>query len=114
MSISDINDELNMCKLNNSTPPTEEKKTINDILKSNIKNIENFMDNKVVNMYARPWNKLELKLKHTKIKEYIELKDEIDNKTYFYNNYVKLLKIKKIKVNYDFENYIIKNITMIS
>ena len=31
---------------------------------------ESFLDNKIVNMYARPWNKLETRLKIIKVKEY--------------------------------------------
>ena len=36
--------------------------------------MENFMDNAVVNMYARKWSRLEIKLKKNKINEFLDLK----------------------------------------
>ena len=67
-SKSDIIDELNLIK-NGSIPKI---KTLNDIVEKNIKNIESVIESKVINIYARPWVKLEPKLKLKKIKEYIE------------------------------------------
>ena len=51
--------------------PKLKKKTVSDILNSNIKNFEEFVNNKVINLYARPWNKLEFKFKKAKIEEYV-------------------------------------------
>ena len=62
-STSDIVDELNLIKnTSNSTTTKKGPKTIDDIIESNIKDIENVLDSRVVNIYARPWNKLEPKL----------------------------------------------------
>lgn len=45
-----------------------------------VKKMEDFLDKKIVNMYDRPWQKLEYGLKINKIKEYLKLQNltEID------------------------------------
>ena len=58
MSINDIREELKSLK-NIESKPNE--KTIDDILDNNIKLMEDFVNTKVINIYARPWNKLEVK-----------------------------------------------------
>ena len=65
--------ENNLKNINQEQPP---KKTIDDILKSNIENLENFVNSKVINIYQRPWNKLEPRLKTIKINEFIKSKTE--------------------------------------
>ena len=44
--------------------------TVEDIMKNKIESLESFLDSRVINMYQRPWNKLETKLKIRKIEEY--------------------------------------------
>ena len=69
MSINDIQNELNNIKSGTADNNiSEEYGNIKSILKKNIKNLESFVDGKVINMYARPWNKLEQKLKRIKMK----------------------------------------------
>ena len=69
MSINDIQNELNSLK---TTPDSiNECKTIKDVLLNNIENIERNVDSRVINIYSRPWNKLEPKLKKLKIQEYL-------------------------------------------
>lgn len=84
MSINDVQNELNRIKtgpslhcknsnnLENELVIETESYNIKSILKKNISNLESFVEGKVLNMYARPWNKLEHKLKRTKIKEFFQ------------------------------------------
>tara|TARA_B110001469_G_C9647729_1_gene328446 strand:+ start:3637 stop:4116 length:480 start_codon:yes stop_codon:yes gene_type:complete len=44
--------------------------TVEDIMKNKIESLESYLDSRVINMYQRPWNKLEAKLKIRKIEEY--------------------------------------------
>ena len=106
MSINDIREELKSLK--NIEKVTNEK-TINDILDNNIKIMEDFVNTKVINIYARPWNKLEVKLKKRKIEEYFSLLlenneiDESEQKSIL-EKLNKLLDLnKKIKLDYDIE-----------
>ena len=68
MSINDIQTELDSIK---KTTHNDPNKTINDILQNKVDEIEKFLEGKVINIYSRPWNKLELKLKKIKITEYL-------------------------------------------
>jgi len=46
--------------------------------------IEEFIDSKRINIYSRPWNKLEIKLKKNKLLEFIsqqKLENEVSDKT---------------------------------
>lgn len=104
--------------LKNVTQPQTPKKTIDDILKSNIKTLENFVDSKVINIYQRPWNKLEPRLKTLKINEFI--KSKIDDNTYDSNegnnlskNLIKDIQLskKKYKINYSVEDTCILEVT---
>ena len=111
-SKSDIIDELNLIK---SNIPKENKKnntvkTIDDIIESKIKSIEEVLDSKVVNMYERPWNKLEIKLKQKKIQQYFE-----NNKTNIDKQFVikNLNNKKKVKVIYNHETCLIENIDIL-
>lgn len=106
MSINDIREELKSLK-NIENKPNE--KTIDDILDNNIKIMEEFVNTKVINIYARPWNKLEVKLKKRKIAEYFSLSlenNEISQSQYdsILEKLNKLLDLnKKIKLDYDVE-----------
>ena len=44
--------------------------TVTDIVNKRINNLESYLDSKVINIYQRPWNKLEQKLKLKKLSEY--------------------------------------------
>lgn len=57
------------------------KQPDNEANKKNDRNqsIEEFIDTKRINIYSRPWNKLEIKLKKNKILEFID-QQKIDNK----------------------------------
>ncbi len=78
-----------------------------DISINKIKKFEEFIDSKIVNMYARPWNKLEIKLKKKKITEYFENLFNIeeitqDEKKENIEKFTKELDLnRKIKVKYD-------------
>lgn len=98
-SKSDIIDELNTLKTHN----TEKPKTLDDIIEKNVKSIEEVIDSKVINIYARPWVRLEPKLKLKKINEYLSIEDNtVDEETrekiirYYLDK-------KKVVVKYDIE-----------
>ena len=126
MSINDVQNELNNIKtdkpnefksnnnLENKTDKiNHESHNINSILKKNISNLESFVEGKVINMYARPWNKLEPKLKRFKIKEYLQdLLDEKKINLINYNNLIykchKDIEFnRKINLTYDKEKCVI-------
>lgn len=44
--------------------------TVTDIVNKRINSLESYLDSKVINIYQRPWNKLEQKLKLKKLSEY--------------------------------------------
>ena len=107
--------ENNLKNINQEQAP---KKTIDDILKSNIENLENFVNSKVINIYQRPWNKLEPRLKTIKINEFI--KSKIEDNTYDSNEGNNLSKLlikdiqlskKKYKINYSLEDTCILEVT---
>tara|TARA_E500000178_G_C16496331_1_gene519635 strand:+ start:235 stop:567 length:333 start_codon:yes stop_codon:yes gene_type:complete len=82
--------------------------------KTSIQQIESFLDDKVVNMYNRPWQKLENSLKLNKIKEYLS-NQELDDEEYNLelNRLSKAIKMKTLKtahVSYNFDECIIENI----
>jgi hypothetical protein len=109
-STSDIVDELNLIKNTSNSPKTKKgPKTIDDIIESNIKDIENVLDSRVVNIYARPWNKLEPKLKLKKINEFFNLNTTDIDKNFVLKYYSDK---KKVKVTYNQENCIIDNIEL--
>ena len=118
MSINDVQNELTKVqnefnKVQNEDFNEESNTDIKYILKKNISNLESFVEGKVINMYARPWNKLEPKLKRTKISEYLqEEKDKNEINLDNYNNLIyKLHKEieynRKINVTYDPEKCVI-------
>ncbi len=105
-SKSDIIDELNLIK-NGSMPKI---KTLNDIVEKNIKNIESVIESKVINIFARPWVKLEPKLKLKKIKEYIETHDNdfsLQQKEKIFKYY---LDKKKVIIKYNIEECVIEEL----
>jgi hypothetical protein len=105
MSINDIQNELNSLKTTSES--TYDCKTITDVLRNNIENIEKYVDSRVINIYSRPWNKLEERLKKVKITEYLDiLLETTDIDKVIYDNLLyKLHKDigfnKKIKLDYD-------------
>tara|TARA_Y100000389_G_C17216998_1_gene391408 strand:- start:284 stop:619 length:336 start_codon:yes stop_codon:yes gene_type:complete len=105
-SKSDIIDELNTLRNHN----TKKTKTLDDIIAKNVQNIESVIDSKVINIYARPWVRLEPKLKLKKINEYLSLEENI------FEDGVKekILKYfndkKKVVVKYDVELCSITNL----
>jgi len=118
MSINDVQNELNKVQTELNKVQTEDfnessNTDIKYILKKNISNLESFVEGKVINMYARPWNKLEPKLKRTKISEYLqEEKDKNEINLVNFNNLIyKLHKEieynRKINVTYDPEKCVI-------
>ena len=123
LNTSDINDDLNTIQSSMNitiTPEKSPKKTIDDILETNIKNLENYVDSKVINIYKRPWTKLESRLKTIKIKEFVSSK--IQDKTYeteeaneMSKNLIKDIQLskKKYKVNYSVDDTCIVEVTKI-
>lgn len=120
LNTTEVKNELDNLEnnLKNISEEAPQKKTIDDILKSNIKNLENFVDSKVINIYQRPWNKLESRLKTIKIKEFI--KSKIDDNTYdstegneLSKNLIKDIQLskKKYKINYNIEDTCILEVT---
>jgi hypothetical protein len=113
MSINDVKNELNNIKTFSSNELDNELDNIKSILKKNIRNLESFVEGKVINMYARPWNKLEPKLKRTKISEFLqELLDKKEINLINFNNLIyqihKEIEFnRKININYDKEKCII-------
>ena len=106
-STSDIVDELDGIKNSFNNTEIQTNKTIEDILQKNIENIENVLDSKVINIYARPWTKLEPKLKIRKINEYYELNSNNSEKV-FVLKYIS--NKKKVVVDYDVSECSIKSI----
>jgi len=107
MSINDIQNELNSLK---TTPDSiNECKTIKDVLLNNIENIERNVDSRVINIYSRPWNKLEERLKKKKIVEHLNilLESSVIDKDIYIILLHKLHKEiefnKKIKLDYNEE-----------
>jgi hypothetical protein len=73
-SISAIKDSLNdlINTKNEKSVTTGLEGTVDYIINKNINNLEDYLNTKVINIYQRPWNKLELKLKLRKIEEYFQ------------------------------------------
>jgi hypothetical protein len=109
MSLNDVQTELKSIKSNNCKTPDINKNTIENILENNVKRLEKFMDSKVINIYSRPWNKLETKLKKKKIEEY--LNSELQSNTITLDTFNNLFYVlsrnimlnEKIKLDYDIE-----------
>ena len=115
--MNDIQEELDSLKANNNNNNNKiNAKTIDDVLDNNIKKLEDFVNNKVINIYSRPWNKLESKLKKNKILQFLTIKlenKEINNNEYdiVYKNLIKEIDLNKtIKLEYNIEDCIIEKI----
>jgi hypothetical protein len=80
-SISTIKDSLNnmIDTENDPVANTGNKGTVDYIINKNINNLEDYLNTKVINIYQRPWNKLELKLKIRKINEYFQNGPYVDS-----------------------------------
>ena len=141
MSI-DISNELNSIKTNISSnvltntkestnikeesTNTKEESTNTDkqwtnatkIIEKNICDFESFLSNKVINIYQRPFNKLESKLKKRKIKEFLD--NELKSNSIKEDKYKSLMhKYErnidyniKFKVEYSIENCIITKLSI--
>jgi hypothetical protein len=108
-STSDIVDELEGLKSKSNNEHKTTGTTIDDILKKNIKNIEDILDGKVINIYARPWNKLEPKLKIKKINQYFQdISDDDKPIALKYMN-----DKKKLSIEYDIEKCLITKLTIV-
>ena len=65
------NTNTNLIDKNNSLEQSNQKTfTVTDIVNKRINSLESYLDSKVINIYQRPWNKLEQKLKLKKLSEY--------------------------------------------
>lgn len=96
--------------------------TVTDIINNNINKMESYLNGKVINIYKRPWKKLETKLKLKKIEEYynfmskaenIENKSVVGKGVHAFGNFTFLqiksilngnMEKKKLKVDYDVES----------
>ena len=106
-SKSDIIEDLNAIKNGN----IQKIKTLDDIIEKNIKNIESVIESKVINIFARPWTKLEPKLKLKKIKEYIESNEGDEYSTEEKDKILKYFSNKKkVVIKYNSESCIIEEL----
>ena len=110
----------------NDVSVSEKRENSESLNKSNSKykhnyssKMENFMNNTVINKYARTWSRLEPKLKVKKIEEYVENKSEEYNldkskKDELLSILVSRLRQNKLnkigEITYDKEKYEIKEI----
>ena len=110
MSIIDITNDLQNIKNSLYETKNNDENSKNIEHTNNITKLEEFINSKVVNVYCFPWNKLDIKLKIRKLKEYINNMD-ISNKDIHLQNLTKIVKSKKkLNVDYDTEKGIINNI----
>ena len=130
-SNSDILNQLNILKndnpvicQNNDSNNLNKTNTVTDIINKKLNNMEAYLNSKVINIYQRPWNKLEKKLKIRKLEEYyskldnlVDLsisKKKVDNlknvMTFSEATRILVSGRKKIKVDYDHENCVINSI----
>jgi|TARA_B110001469_G_C9639913_1_gene321629 hypothetical protein len=106
MSISDVQNELNSIKKDSTI---ETNNSINEILNKNVSKLEDYMNSKVVNIYSRPWNKLEPRLKRNRMNLYLtcllnEKKIELNIFNALLYKLSKEIEFnKKITVDYDTE-----------
>ena len=128
-SRSEIDNQLNSLSSTSLKSPNvnymEKTKTntVEDIINKKLDNMESYLNSKVINIYQRPWNKLELKLKLRKFAEYYESGTEVEQltkQTKFVDlkstmtlleaqNALKSAK-KKFKVEYDVDKCLIKSV----
>ena len=118
----DISLHLNNIIENVSKPTQNNENSQNnvEIKKHNYSNkLENFMNNTVINKYARKWSRLETKLKQNKIKEFLNLKCKEfsindKEKANLLNTLFSRLRLGQLNklsdITYDHENQTIKEI----
>ena len=120
---SDQKSSLN-CNLTNDSKTSEKTNTVTDIINKKISNMETYLNSKVINIYQRPWNKLEQKLKIRKLQEYYNSDNNIldlseskkkvanlkDIMTFSEARSALVTSRKKFKVDYDQENCVINSI----
>ena len=93
-----VNEDLVLNKLNatiSNDITTSKTNTVEDIMKSKIESLESYLDSRVINIYQRPWNKLEIKLKIRKIDEYYNDSTNYDIKSDQDDNDISKSKKKK-------------------
>ena len=110
----------NVSKSPENTDNNENSQNNVEIKKHNYSNkLENFMNNAVIDKYARKWSRLETKLKQNKIKEFLDLKceefmindKEKTNLLSILNSKLRLGQLNKLsEIIYDHENQVIKEI----
>ena len=122
----DISLHLNRV-IENVSKPSDNKNLDDQNLETNVEikkhnysnKLENFMNNTVIDKYARKWSRLENKLKQNKIKEFLDLKCEefsINNKEKLnlfniLNSKLRLGQLNKLsEIIYDHEKQTIKEI----
>lgn len=78
-SISTIIDSLNSLSDNPTNTDSDQESnsntktcTVDDIVNKRLNSLEDYVNARVINIYQRPWNKLEQKLKLKKLDEYYE------------------------------------------
>jgi len=130
-SNSDILNQLNILKndnpvicQNNDSNMLDKTNTVTDIINKKLSNMETYLNSKVINIYQRPWNKLEQKLKIRKLEEYYSKSDNLVDLSISKKKVDNLKNVmtfpearnilgsarKKIKVDYDHENCVINSI----
>ena len=109
-SKSDIANELIAIK-NKTKEEMVDNNTIRikELLEKNIKSIEDNINSRIINIYERPWKKLEKKLKFNKINEYSTQNDIKDSDIVYIKKY--FMDKKKISIEYDEKKCLIENIT---
>jgi hypothetical protein len=122
----DISLHLNSV-IENVSKPSDNKNLDDQNLETNVEikkhnysnKLENFMNNTVIDKYARKWSRLENKLKQNKIKEFLDLKCEefsINDKEKLnllniLNSKLRLGQLNKLsEIIYDHEKQTIKEI----
>ena len=82
-SISTIIDSLNSLSDNPTNTDSDQESntktcTVDDIVNKRLNSLEDYV-NAIINIYQRPWNKLEQKLKLKKLEEYYEEGPGVDS-----------------------------------
>ena len=94
-------------EVDNDSNINEPKKmySVEDVMSNHINRMETFLNKQVINIYSRPWNKLELKLKIKKVEDFLLNNNNNDNdgEPLDKNKIIHNLKTnnKKLKIVYD-------------
>lgn len=97
-----IENDIHIKNINNINT----SKNIDNEYVYSVNKLEKFLDSKIVNMYNRPWTKLENKLKLNKINEFLDKYCEKNEKDKIYEDLLKALKLKQLKsanISYNYE-----------